>query len=114
MHLNASRREAEEGGGAIRILSDQHLQLGLFPYQGHMSAVEEDGVGMWGAGECDGSGLAGGNRAAKAQTSASRHPERRVQRWMEQRVKQSRRCVFSDLEEIVQAYINTQTVLTHS
>lgn len=48
VRLNASRREAEEGGGAIRILSDQHLQSGLFPYQGHMSAVEEDGVGMRG------------------------------------------------------------------
>lgn len=46
--LNASRREAEKGGGAIRILSDQHLQSGLFLYQGHMSAVEEDGVRMRG------------------------------------------------------------------
>lgn len=93
MRLNASRQEAEKGGGALRILSDQHLQSGLFPYQGHMSAVEEDGVGMWGAEECDGSGLAGGNRAAKAQASASRRLERRVQRWMEQRVKQSQVCL---------------------
>lgn len=51
------------------------------------------------AGERDGSSLAGGNRAAEAQASVSRRTERRVQRGMEQRQKQSHRCVFSDLEE---------------
>lgn len=60
------------------------------------------GVGREGgreAGERDGSSLAGGNRAAEAQASASRCTKRRVQRGMEQRQKQSHRCVFSDLEE---------------
>lgn len=54
----------------------------------------------WGeVGERDGSDLAGGNRAAEAQASANRRTERRVQNGMKQRQKQSRRCVFSDLEE---------------
>lgn len=52
------------------------------------------GLGCREAGERDGSGLAGRNRAAEAQASVSR-TEGRVQNGM----KQSRRCVFSDLEE---------------
>lgn len=51
------------------------------------------------AGERDGSNLAGANRAAEAQASASRRTERTVQNGMKQRQKRSRRCVFSDLEE---------------
>lgn len=57
------------------------------------------GEGGRAAGERDGSSLAGGNRAAEDQASASRCTKRRVQRGMEQRQKQSHRCVFSDLEE---------------
>lgn len=37
---------SSEDGAAIRILSHQHLQSGLFPYQGHMRAVEGDGIRM--------------------------------------------------------------------
>lgn len=97
--VQQGERLSREDGTAIRILSHQHLQSGLFPYQGHMRAVEGDGMGMGEAGERDGSGLAGGNRAAEAQASASRRTERRVQNGMKRRQKQSRRCVFSDLEE---------------
>lgn len=94
-------KAGRKDGAAIRILSDQHLQSGLFPYQGHMRAVEGDGMGRGkgGTGERDGSDLAEGNRAAEAQASASHRTERRVQNGMKQRQKQSRRCVFSDLEE---------------
>lgn len=38
-------RLSSEDGAALRILSDQHLQSGLFPYQGRMRAVEGDGLG---------------------------------------------------------------------
>lgn len=63
--MQQGARLSREDGAAIRILSDQHLQSGLFPYQGHMRAVEGDGMEWGEAGQRDGSGLAGGNRAAK-------------------------------------------------
>lgn len=49
-----AERLSRDDAAAIRILSDQHLQSGPFPYQGHMRAVEgglggEGRDGGWGA-----------------------------------------------------------------
>lgn len=45
--MKAGERLGRGDRTAIRILSNQHLQSGLFPYQGHMRAVERE----WGGEE---------------------------------------------------------------
>lgn len=58
--------------------------LRSFPYQGHMSAVEENREGRRGV-QCDGPSLAKHGPQAEQLKPVSRHPKKRVKSWMAHR-----------------------------
>lgn len=87
-----------------------------FPDQGHMSAVEEKGGGQWWLSlppciPCSFSLLYFPETEQQSwpQLVSTQRGEWMESTWM----KESRRCVFSDLEHLVQAHTDSQKALTH-